>query len=82
MARKKSTVTIDTEITKIKEEMAKLAAKLQKLEEEKINLEKDAIIDAYKKSGKSFDELLEFLKPGSKKSIPVEDELNKIESED
>ena len=70
MARKKSTETIDAEITKIKTDMSKLqdrynklADKLNELEDQKRRIEGDAIMDAYLKSGKSFDEIMTFLKP-------------------
>ena len=70
MARKKSTETIDTEIIKVKTAMSKLqdrydklANQLKNLEEQKHQAEAAAIMDAYLKSGKSFDEILTFLKP-------------------
>ena len=70
MARKKSTETIDAEITKIKTDMSKLqdrynklADKLNELEDQKRRVEADAIMDAYLKSGKSFDEIMTFLNP-------------------
>ena len=70
MARKKSTETLDAEITKIKSDMSKfqdkynkLADKLKDLEAQKRRIEADTIMDAYLKSGKSFDEIMTFLKP-------------------
>ena len=70
MARKKSTETIETEITKVKAAMSKLqdrydklADQLKELEEQKRRAEADVIMDAYLKSGKSLDEILTFLKP-------------------
>ena len=70
MARKKSTETLDVEITKIKSDMSKrqdrynkLADKLKDLEDQKRRIEADAIMDAYLKSGRSFDEIMTFLKP-------------------
>ena len=70
MARKKSTETLDAEITKIKSDMSKfqdkynkLADKLKDLEEQKRRIEADTIMDAYLKSGKSLDEIMTFLKP-------------------
>lgn len=70
MARKKSAETIDTEINKIKSDMSKLqdrydklADKLKDLQEQKRRIEADAIMDAYLKSGKSFDEIMTFLTP-------------------
>jgi sensor histidine kinase YesM len=70
MARNKSTETLDAEITKIKSDMSKLqdrynklADKLKDLEDQKRRIEADAIMDAYIKSGKSFDEIMTFLKP-------------------
>jgi predicted transcriptional regulator len=68
MARKKSSESIDTEIKKIKADMSrlqdrydKLADKLKELEESKRQLEAETIMDAYLKSGKSFDEIMTFL---------------------
>lgn len=70
MARKKSTETLDVEITQIKSDMSKLqdrynklADKLKDLEDQKRRIEADAIMDAYLKSGRSFDEIMTFLKP-------------------
>ena len=70
MARKKSTETLDVEIAKIKSDMSKLqdrynklADKLKDLEDQKRRIEADAIMDAYLKSGRSFDEIMTFLKP-------------------
>ena len=70
MARKKSTETIDTEIIKVKTAMSKLqdrydklADQLKNLEEQKNQAEAAAIMDAYLKSGKSFDEILTFPNP-------------------
>ena len=70
MARKKSTETIDTEITKVKTDMSKLQDRYNKLadklkgpEDQKRRFEANAIMDAYIKSGKSLDEIMTFLKP-------------------
>lgn len=70
MARKRSTESIDAEISKVKAAMSrlqdkydKLADELKDLEEQKRRLEADAIMDAYLKSGKSLDEIMTFLKP-------------------
>lgn len=70
MARKKSTETIDTEIAKVKSDMSKLqnrydklTDKLKVLQDQKRRIEADAIMDAYLKSGKSFDEIMTFLNP-------------------
>ena len=70
MARKKSTETIDAEITKVKASMSRLqdrydvlADKLKDLQEQKRKREADAIMDAFVKSGKSFDEIMTFLTP-------------------
>ena len=68
MARKKSTEAIEAEINKTKSDMSrlqdrydKLAEKLKELQEQKRRVERDAIMDAYLKSGKSFDEIMTFL---------------------
>lgn len=70
MARKKSTEAIDAEITKVKAAMSKLqdkyndlADRLKELEDLKRRREADEIMDAFLKSGKSFDEIMTFLKP-------------------
>ena len=70
MARKKSTETIDSEITKVKSDMSKLqdrynklAERLKNLQDQKRRMEADTIMDAYLKSGKSFDEIMTFLEP-------------------
>ena len=70
MARKRSTEAIDAEINKIKSEMLKLqdrydrlADNLKDLQEQKRRIEADAIMDAYLKSGKTFDEIMTFLNP-------------------
>ena len=70
MARKKSTEAIEAEINKTKSDMSKLqdkydklADKLKALQDQKRRIEGDAIMDAYLKSGKSFDEILTFLNP-------------------
>lgn len=70
MARKKSTESIDAEISKVKSDMSrlqdrydKLAEKLKDLQEHKRRIEADAIMDAYLKSGKSLDEIMTFLNP-------------------
>jgi len=70
MARKKTTASIDAEITKAKTEMSriqdrydKLGEKLKRLEEQKRQYESEAIMTAYLKSGKSFEELMTFLQP-------------------
>lgn len=70
MARKKTTEAIDAEIkkvttdmTKLQERYDKLADKLKDLQDQKQKLESDAIMEAYLKSGKSFNELMTFLQP-------------------
>lgn len=70
MARKKSTESIDSEISKIKSDMArlqdrydKLAEKLKVLQEQKWQQEAATIMEAYRKSGKSLNEIMTFLEP-------------------
>lgn len=70
MARKKSTELIDSEISKIKSDMArlqdrydKLSEKLKVLQEQKWQQEAATIMDAYRRSGKSLDEIMTFLEP-------------------
>lgn len=68
MARMKSISTIEAEITRIKDELSKLqmkqdklTLKLKELQEQKRNFEAKEIMDAYLKSGKSYEELMTFL---------------------
>ena len=70
MTRKKSTESIDAEITKIKSDMSKLqgrydklADRLKNIEEQKRRIETDTIMDAYLRSGKRFAEVMTFLNP-------------------
>lgn len=70
MARKKTTEAIDAEIKKVTADMTrlqerydKLADKLKDLQDQKRKLESEAIMEAYLKSGKSFNELMTFLQP-------------------
>jgi phage shock protein A len=70
MARKKTTETFDAEINKIKATMSKLqdrydkfAQQLADLEEQKRRCQAEKIMDAFLESGKSFDEIMTFLKP-------------------
>lgn len=70
MARKRTFESIDAEIQETKAEMDKLqdkynklAENLKMLQEQKRKAESDAIMDAYLKSGKSYDELMTFLTP-------------------
>lgn len=70
MARKKSIESIEAEISKVKADMSKLqdrydklADKLEELQDQKRQIEADAIMDAYFKSGKSYDEIMTFLNP-------------------
>lgn len=70
MARKKSAEAIEDEINKTKSDMSKLqdrydklADKLKDLQGQKRRIEGAAIMDAYLKSGKSFDEIMTFLNP-------------------
>lgn len=70
MARMKSISTIEAEIAKTQEELVKIqarydkvAAELEKLQEQKRQYEEKQIMDAFAKSGKSFDEIMTFLNP-------------------
>ena len=70
MARMKSIASIEAEIAKTQGELAKIkahydktAAELEKLQEQKRQYEAKQIMDAYTKSGKSFDEIMTFLHP-------------------
>ena len=68
MARKKTIEAIETEISKVKSGMSKrqdrydkLSEKLEELQEQKHRMEADAIMEAYLKGGKNFDEIMTFL---------------------
>ncbi|MGN0400526.1 MAG: hypothetical protein ACI4EO_10485 [Blautia sp.] len=68
MARKKSISAIETELKKAEDDLKKaqekvdiLSDRVLKLQQQKQEYESRQIIDAYKKSGKTLDELLTFL---------------------
>ena len=68
MARMSSMTSIETKISKIESELAKLKERqdtltneLLKLQKQKQEYETKQIMDAFKRSGKSFDELITFL---------------------
>ena len=68
MPRTRSISTIDTEIQKLEDELNKLqqkqeqlSAKLIKLQKAKQEYEAKQIMEAYRKSGKSLQELMTFL---------------------
>lgn len=68
MARKKSIEAIDNEIrrtkaelTRIEERYNKKVEKLKELQNTRKQYEADAIMDAFKKSSKSYEEIMTFL---------------------
>ena len=68
MARMRSISSIEADITKMEEELTKaqekvdaISAKLLELQKQKREYEARQIMDAYMKSGKSFQELMNFL---------------------
>jgi len=68
MARTRSISSIDTEISKVEKELAKaqervdaLSTKLLKLQKTKQEHEVKQVMDAFRKSGKTLQELLTFL---------------------
>ena len=68
MARTRSISSIEAEIAKTESELAKaqekvdtVSARLLKLQKQKQEQETKLIMDAYKKSGESFQELMTFL---------------------
>lgn len=68
MARTKSISAIETELKKAEDDLQKaqekvdiLSDRVLKLQQQKQEYESRQIIDAYKKSGKTLDELLTFL---------------------
>ncbi len=68
MARTKSISAIETELKKAEDDLKKaqekvdiLSDRVLKLQQQKREYESRQIIDAYKKSGKTLDELLTFL---------------------
>lgn len=70
MARVRTIESINAEISKIQEELNNLhqkydktAAKLEVLQEQKQKYQTKLVMKALQSSGKSFDELMTFLKP-------------------
>ena len=70
MARVRTIESINAEIVKIQEELDNLqqkydktAAKLETLQEQKQKYQTKLVMEALQNSGKSFDELMTFLKP-------------------
>ena len=70
MARVRTIESINVEIAKIQEELNNLhqkydktAAKLEVLQEQKQKYQTKLVMEALQSSGKSFDELMTFLKP-------------------
>ena len=68
MARARSIKSIETEISKVEADLAKaqekcdiLSARLLELQNAKQEIEAKKIMDAFRKSGKSMDELMTFL---------------------
>ena len=68
MARRRSISSIETEITKVSAELQKaqekvddLTQRLLELQEQKQSIETKQIMDAFRKSGKSMQELMTFL---------------------
>jgi len=50
-------------MSKLQDKYDKLADRLKDLQDQKRRVEADAIMDAYLKSGKSFNEIMTFLNP-------------------
>jgi septal ring factor EnvC (AmiA/AmiB activator) len=70
MARTKSLESIEAEIARTEDELEKLQTrydkvmtKLEQLQNQKREYETKQIMEAYLKSGKSFDEIMTFLTP-------------------
>lgn len=70
MARTKSLESIEAEIARTEDELEKLqtrydktTARLEQLQNQKREYEAKQIMEAYLKSGKSFDEIMTFLTP-------------------
>ena len=64
MARKRSIQSIDAEISKVEGELTDLQARYDEdLQEQKREQQAKIVMDAFQKSGKSFDELMTFLQP-------------------
>lgn len=70
MARTKSLEAIETEISQTQDELEKLqtrydkvASKLEQLQKQKHEYEMKQIMEAYLRSGKSFEEIMTFLTP-------------------
>ena len=68
MARTRSISSIDTEISKLEAELSKvqekydaLAARILELQKQKQDIEARQVMEAFKRSGKSMQELMNFL---------------------
>ena len=68
MARMRSITSIETEISKVESDLAKaqerfdsLSARLLELQKTKQEIEAKKVMDAFRKSGKSMQELMTFL---------------------
>jgi phage shock protein A len=68
MARTRSISSIDAEISKLEDELSKvqekydaLAARILELQKQKQDIEARQVMEAFKRSGKSMQELLNFL---------------------
>lgn len=68
MARTRSISSIDAEISKLEDELSKvqerydaLAARILELQKQKQDIEAKQVMDAFKRSGKSMQELMNFL---------------------
>ena len=68
MARTRSISSIDAEISKLEDELSKvqekydtLAARILELQKQKQDIEAKQVMEAFKRSGKSIQELMNFL---------------------
>ena len=68
MARTRSISSIEAEISKLEDELSKvqekydaLAARILELQKQKQDIEAKQVMDAFKRSGKSMQELMNFL---------------------
>ena len=68
MARTRSISSIDAEISKLEDELSKvqekydaLAARILELQKQKQDIEATQVMEAFKRSGKSMQELMNFL---------------------
>jgi hypothetical protein len=79
MARTRRSISIDDKIEKAQADVVRIKARydravevLQQLMEKKTALQNEALIEAFADSGKSYDEIMAFLKSNPKRTKEIE----------